>query len=195
MPEKILASHIEKLSENIRALSICADNDNAASLFQGLSEDNLQNLLSRSVIQKMEQGREIVQQGDNATHLYFIIEGSVKTLRSSAEGEEATIRMLKDGDTFMDAVIFMGGKSPIGARTVKDSKLLLIPANIVRQQIMHDGQLAHNLLRIVTKHYKNAMQQIDSIVTKNPIERLGYYFLKLQTWPLKAGRRSFQHVP
>lgn len=179
MPEKMFSPQIEKLSESIRALPASRDNTAQPSLFQGLSEDNLQNLLSNSVIQSVDQGREILQQGDAPEYLYYVIEGSVKTLRSSVDGEESTMRMLKAGDTFMDAVIFMGGTSPIGARAIKDSKLLLIPAKTVRQQVLRDGQFASNLLRIVTRHYKNALQQIDSIVTKNPIERLGYHFLKL----------------
>lgn len=166
-------------SEDSKALSQAADTSNTTALFQGLSEENLQNLLSNSTLRSVESGREIVQHGDEVKYLYVIIEGSVKTLRASPEGEEATIRMLTAGDTFMDAVIFMGGKSPIRATALKQSKLLMIPAHIIRQQVLRDGQLGENLLKIVSNHYKNAMQQIDSIVTKTPVARLGYYFLKL----------------
>jgi len=179
MSDKIPFSAPGKLSPDLLSLSQTSNPDSPVSLFQNLSEDNLQNLLSNSTVRSVEQGREIIQQGDEVKYLYFIVEGSVKTLRSSIDGDEATIRMLKAGDTFMDAVIFMGGTSPIRATALKPSKLLLIPATIVRSQVLRDGQLGENLLHIVTWHYKNAMQQIDSIVTKTPVERLGYYFLKL----------------
>jgi len=181
MPDKTPLFASGNLSEDLKSLSQSEpdSSDTPISLFQGLSEENLQNLLSNSTVRAAEQGREIIQQGDDVKFLYFIIEGSVKTLRSSVEGDEATIRMLTSGDTFMDAVIFMGGKSPVRATALKPSKLLLIPAEVVRQQVLRDPQLGNNLLRIVTWHYKNAMQQIDSIVTKTPVERLGYYFLKL----------------
>ncbi len=179
MSNHIHTSSPEHLSSTLLSLSQTPNSDSPVSLFQGLSEDNLQNLLSNSTVRAVEQGREIIQQGDEVNYLYFIVEGSVKTLRSSADGDEATIRMLKAGDTFMDAVIFMGGTSPIRATALKPSKLLMIPAQIIRQQVLRDGQLGENLLHIVTWHYKNAMQQIDSIVTKTPVERLGYYFLKL----------------
>jgi CRP-like cAMP-binding protein len=176
--EKILSSHVKKLSEDLRSIQIRKTNDNSISLFEGLSENNLQLLLSNSVLKNFEAGRELVQQGDEVTYLYFVVEGQVKTLRSNEDGDEATIRMLLPGDTFMDAVIFMGGNSPISARATKNSKLLLIPARLIRQQVIRDGQLAKNLLQIITKHYKTAMQQIDSIITKSPVERLGYFFLK-----------------
>lgn len=179
MPGKTINLSIGKLGEDIKALSQSSEIEAPISLFHGLSEESLQNLLSNSTVRSVEQGREIIQQGDEVKFLYFIIDGSVKTLRSSIEGDEATIRMLKAGDTFMDAVIFMGGTSPIRATALKPCKLLMIPAPVIRQQVLRDGQLGENLLHIVTWHYKNAMQQIDSIVTKTPVERLGYYFLKL----------------
>lgn len=173
------ASPSKKLNPDLLSLTQSSNQNSPVSLFHGLSEDNLQSLLSNSTMRSVDQGREIIQQGDEVKYLYFIVEGSIKTLRSSMEGDEATIRMLKPGETFMDAVIFMGGTSPVRATALKASKLLLIPAAVVRQQVLRDGQLGENLLRIVTWHYKNAMQQIDSIVTKTPVERLGYYFLKL----------------
>jgi len=180
MPEKNPSTSAGKSSEDNKiSPQPAGTNTSVSALFQGLSEENLQNLLSNSTVRSVEQGRELVRQGEDVKYLYVIIDGSVKTLRSSAEGDEATIRMLIAGDTFMDAVIFMGGTSPIRATALKPSKLLMIPASVIRQQVLRDGQLATNLLNIVTRHQKDAWQQLDSIVTKTPVERLGYYFLKL----------------
>ena len=65
------------------------------------------------------------------------------------------------------------------ALTVESSRLLMIPAETTRRRALTDPQFACNLLKIMGHHYKNAVQQIDSIITKSPVERLGYYFLKL----------------
>lgn len=148
-------------------------------LFDKLSVKSLQFLLSHSHTKDFMPLQEIVQQGDRPDWLYLILEGQVKTVRYSPSGEESTLRMLGPGDTFMDAVIFMGGTSPINAVAIEKSTVLLLPAEVVRQHVLTDSQFATNLLRIVTLHYKTAMQQIDSIVTKTPVERLGYYFLRL----------------
>lgn len=175
MPIRAVELFVEDLLRRRRM----KDADESLSIFQNLSEDSIQALLSNSQIQNVPAQQDIVRQGDNPEHLYLILEGSIKTLRYGADGGEATIRMLKSGETFMDAVIFMGGKSPVHAIAIEDSRLLLIPAATVRHHAIHDAQFACNLLKIVTRHYKNAMQQIDSIITKTPAERLGYYLLKL----------------
>ncbi len=178
MPEKAIVLFIEYLARRKQLRDSSQSADDNTPLFTGLAENSIQTLLSNSFMQSFAAGQQIVLQGDSPTHLYYIIEGAIKTVRYGADGEESTIRMLKPGETFMDAVIFMGGKSPVNAVTIEDSKLMLIPAESVRRHALQDAQFACNLLRIVTRHYKNAMQQIDSIITKNPVERLGYYFLK-----------------
>lgn len=150
-----------------------------ASLFDGLDENGMQLLLNNAILQEYPTGRLLIQQGDTPTHLYYIIEGILKTFRTDVEGGEATMRLLRKGETCMDAVIFMGGPSPISVQVQENAKVLMIPEGFVRAYVLSNPQFATNLLRIITKHYKNAMHQLDSIVTKPPLQRLGYYLLKL----------------
>ena len=113
MPDKAVQVFIEDLQRRRRARAKQPVPDKDISLFSGLSDDGLEALLSNSHMVDFPAGQEIVRQGQEAGFLYFIIQGSIKTLRYSSEGEEATIRMLQPGETFMDAVIFMGGTSPV----------------------------------------------------------------------------------
>ena len=147
-------------------------------IFQGLSEDALQNILENSTLQNYESGRTLVQQGEMPSHVYVIVEGGVRTLRTNIDGDEATIRMLESGDTCMEAVLFMGGPSPIAVQIIKKSQLMLIPGNFVKSFVLKDQQFATNLLKIVTHHYKNAIHQIDAMAIKTPVQRVGYYFLQ-----------------
>jgi CRP-like cAMP-binding protein len=158
-------------------------------LFDGLAEESLQKLLAHSLIQEHEASKLLVQQGDVPEGVYLVIEGSVKTLRLNEDGGEATIRMLEPGDTCMEAVLFMGGPSPISVQTLTKCKLLMIPERIVRSHVLADAQFAVNILRIVTRHYKNAMHQIDAMQIKSPLQRVGYYFL---TKHLEAGHDDME---
>ncbi|MCB9986802.1 MAG: Crp/Fnr family transcriptional regulator [Rhodospirillales bacterium] len=149
-----------------------------SGLFDGLNETSLQMVLGNSVLQTYESGCTIFQQGDMPTHVYVVIEGTLRTLRNGEDGDEATIRMLRPGETCMEAVIFMGGPSPISVQAIEDSKVLLVPASFIKSHALRDGQFATNLLQIVTHHYKNAMHQIDAMQIKSPLQRIGYFFLE-----------------
>ncbi len=146
-------------------------------------------ILSSSVVQEHEANKVLLQQGEEPQGIYLVLEGSLKTLRMSEEGEEAVIRMLGANDTCLEAVMFMGGPSPITVQTLAKSKVLFIPARIVRSQVMEDQQFAVNVLRIVARHYKNAMHQIDAMHIKSPIQRVGYYFLSKH---LEAGHENLE---
>jgi len=146
-------------------------------------------LLSNAHQVSVRAGEGIIQQGDIPSFLYLVLEGQIKTLRIGTAGEEVAIRLLMPGATFMDAVIFMGATSPISACAMEKSKLLKIPAETVKKLALQDPTFACNLLRIVTSYYKTALQQIDSIATKTPTDRLGYYLLK---YHLEQGGDSTQ---
>jgi len=146
-------------------------------IFRNLSEETVQKLLNHSILQNFPQGRLLVQQGDRPEFLYFIVDGTVKTLRQDINGREATLRLLRPGETCMEAVIFMDGDSPIAVQVASDAKLLLIPVDVIRKTVLSDTQFANNLLSIIAYHYKNSMHQIDAMHIKNPVQRLGYYFL------------------
>lgn len=146
-------------------------------IFENLDESSLHTLLNHSILQKYDSGRLLIQQGDHPTHLYLIIEGGLRTFRIDEEGNEATIRMLSPGDTCMDATIFMNGPSPVNVQVSIDALLLMIPDRIVKSQVLEDAQFATNILRIIARHYKTAMQQIDAMQIKSPIQRVGFYFL------------------
>jgi CRP/FNR family transcriptional regulator, dissimilatory nitrate respiration regulator len=148
-------------------------------LFENLGENELQNLLSNASLHEFDPGKLLIQQGDPPKHLYYVISGALKTYRSNADGGEATIGLLKKGDTCMDAAIFMGGPSPVTVEVLEKCSVLLLPESFIKSYVLRCPQFAVNMLRIVTMHYKNAMQQVDSIVTKPPVQRLGYYLLKL----------------
>lgn len=147
------------------------------ALFSRLSEQTLQMLLQNSIEKHIAINSILIQQGDIPKFIFYILEGTLKTLRSNEDGHEATIRMLQSGETCMESVIFMGGTSPITVQSTSDSKILMIPANIIKTLALQDSQFAYNLLQIVTYHYKSAIQQIDAMSNKSPLQRVGYYFL------------------
>jgi CRP-like cAMP-binding protein len=147
-------------------------------LFENLSESALQYLLQHSVMKNYDADQLLVQQGDTAESLIFLIEGSIRTFRISEAGAEATIRMLSPGDTCMEAVLFMSGTSPVNVQTMSAAQVVEIPKRIVKTLTLENSQFSYNLLRIVTRHYKNAMHQVEAINTKVPLQRIGYYFLE-----------------
>ncbi|MCB1558597.1 MAG: Crp/Fnr family transcriptional regulator [Alphaproteobacteria bacterium] len=158
-------------------------------LFSGLTEASLQKLLTYAVTQEHGPNHILVQQGDIPDGVYLVLEGEVRTLRSNEGGEEASIRLLEVGDTCMEAVLFMSGPSPISVQSLTQSRVMMIPARIIKQHVLDDSHFALNIISIVSHHYRNAMHQIDAMNIKTPLQRVGYYFLEKH---LEAGHDSLE---
>jgi CRP-like cAMP-binding protein len=147
------------------------------ALFKGLSEETLGFILGHSVIKNEPEGHTLVRQGDTPQYLYLILSGAVQTMRTTPDGKEIPVRLMGAHETFMDAVIFMNAPSPISARTAEPTTILMIPAPMIRKIVTQDGRFALNMLQITSGFYKKAIHQIESVTTKSPTQRVGYYLL------------------
>ncbi len=156
-------------------------------LFENMDNNAIKYVIDNSVVREFKENYILVQQGDKSEYIYFLLKGTARTFRSNCEGQEITIRMLQQGETFMESAIFMEGNSPISAQTISAAEFLMIPKDFVKVKIMHNNQFASNLLQISTHHYKNIIQQVDSISTKTPTERVGYFLLKVRMDQVKQG--------
>lgn len=147
------------------------------ALFKGMHEDALGSILSHAVIKNEPEGVTLVHQGDIPQYLYLVLSGAVQTVRTTLDGKETPVRLMAANETFMDAVIFMNAPSPISARTAEPSVILMIPATIIRKMVTVNGHFALNMLQITANFYKKAIHQIESVTTKSPAQRVGYYLL------------------
>lgn len=151
--------------------------DGVCALFRGLHEDSLGLILSHAVIKNEPEDVTIVHQGDIPQYLCLVLSGAVQTVRTTPDGKETPVRLMAANETFMDAVIFMNAPSPISARTAEPSTILMIPAAIIRKMVTVNGHFALNMLQITAGFYKKAIHQIESVTTKSPAQRVGYYLL------------------
>lgn len=147
-------------------------------LFEALSADSLQYILAHSTVQTFKKNSILTQQGDFTEHIYFIINGIIRSFRSNADGDETTLTLLESGDVSMEAIIFKDEPSPVTIQTLSECQILFIPSTLIQSFSYDNKQLASNILKAVSQHCKGTLYQVDAVTTKTPIQRLGYYFLQ-----------------
>src|SRR5690606_5818029 len=132
--------------EDIRPAS--AGKRTVPEIFEGIGESSIRKIFEHAILRRYSAGHLLLQQGESPNNLCLIISGTVKTMRTSVDGKEATIRMLKAGDTCMEAIIFMNASSPIAVQVMEDAQLLMIPDKIIKSLVLEDARFANNLLKI-----------------------------------------------
>jgi len=86
--------------------------------FARLSHDEL-NLVKKLVFEKkVERGDIIVLEGEPAEALYFVGSGAVKMFRTSVDGKEQVLNIVRPGESFNDVAIFGGGPNLANAQAM-----------------------------------------------------------------------------
>ncbi len=122
-----------------------------ASLFEGLEDEDLLQLIDQLEIQAFDKGELVVKQGDLTDSLYVIIDGRVDVFLRNDKGKEIIINSLGPGDSF-------GELAPVGGIPRQASIETTEPAHfaVISRQLFMDGLLVCPGL---------AMRLIDRLVT------------------------------
>ena len=145
--------------------------------FAGLSDDLFRNILAGGTVKSCPDGYILVQQGDPPSDMFFVLEGQLRTLLTNEEGREVTLRLLDPGVSCMGTVLFMGGLSPVTVETVGKVRIFQLPGHFVKNLVLEHPRFAASMLGIIAANYRGAIQQIDTVTLRTPLQRIGHYLL------------------
>lgn len=164
------------IETNVRAYM---DTIRALPLFAGIDEGTMQELLKYSRIVGHNKGAMIFMQGEQATRFYIILEGWVKLFKGNADGQESILQVMTVGETLLETVIFNNAPFPVNAQSVDTTKLLSIPASMMREKLRTNNELAINMLSNVAGRSQILISQFEQLTLKTVNQRVGWFLLKL----------------
>jgi CRP-like cAMP-binding protein len=84
--------------------------------------------LAEICLQKNLRKRELLfVEGDKAHALYLCIRGSIQLFKTSAEGQEVVIKVIRPGELFAEAILFEMNRYPVSAVALEPSQVYLLP--------------------------------------------------------------------
>ncbi|MDX1488694.1 MAG: cyclic nucleotide-binding domain-containing protein, partial [Acidiferrobacterales bacterium] len=119
-----------------------------AYLFAGVPDDHLRELLKTAHEIRLSAGEILFTQGQRADRFFFVREGMLKLFRVSPEGDEKIIEITQPGQTFAEAVMFMGTNSryPVNAEALCDSRLLAFQQETFRALLENSKETCFGML-------------------------------------------------
>ena len=124
----------------------------------------------------------IFAQGDPADGFYLVLDGWVKLFRLSPSGDEAIVGVFTRGESFAEAVFFLGGTYPASAEAASPLRLLRIDASRFNEAIESDPGLAATLLGSIVQHTDRLFAEIASLKLLSTQRRLADFLVR-QTAP------------
>jgi len=148
-------------------------------LFAGLNDDELKIVTESLQELNLEEGRTLFEHGQPADRFFMVIEGQIKLYRLSEEGDEKVIEIVRPGETFAEAVMFMSGKFfPVNANALVQSRLLAIPNAVFKELLRKSPDSCFRLMADMSQRLHKRLNEIDSLTLHNATYRLVGYLLR-----------------
>lgn len=151
-----------------------------AYLFAELSDEQLARLCESMQERHLTAGENLFSHGQPAERFFYVHSGLVKLFRLSADGDEKIIELIRPGETFAEAVMFMRarGRYPVSAAAVSDSHLLAFSQKVFLDLLRESPDTCFGLLASMSRRLHMLVNQIDSLTLQNATYRLVAYLLE-----------------
>jgi CRP-like cAMP-binding protein len=149
-----------------------------APLFSGLTDAQLQRVLQRSATVRLDDGQWLFGQDDAATRFYFVRSGRMRLFRLSADGGEKIIELIGPGQTFAEALMFMGtGRYPVCASALAATELVSIDAGDFAAMLRESPESCFALLGDLSKRLHALIAEIDNLTLHSAGGRVARWLL------------------
>lgn len=145
-------------------------------LFRQVTPARAEAILRGAFLQRFPPHVELVREGEPADFLHVIIDGRVEMF-SSFRDRETTVGVLGAGQSFILAAVLLDRRYLQSARALLSSRILMIPADTIRQAFAEDPILARTLAEELALAYRDIVKELKNQKLRSGLERLANWLL------------------
>jgi CRP/FNR family transcriptional regulator len=160
--------------------------------FSGLSPAALDSIAKLIFEKKVERGEIFLLEGEADEVLYFVASGAVKVFKTSAEGKEQILDIVRPGDSFNDVAVFDGGPNPAAAQAMAAVVLYGVRKNHLEAIIQDYPQVATNVIRVLADRIRYLVSLVEDLSFKHVIGRIAKILLEYAGSGTGTGQRLTQ---
>lgn len=145
-------------------------------LFEQLNDAELKRVMDHATLLNVPMGKTLFSQGDTCHHFYLVHSGMMKLFRISPDGSEKIMELPSPGQTFAEAVMFVG-RYPVHAVALEDTQLIAFDCKDFRAQLHDNIDLCFRLMAGMSRRMHGLIVEIDQLTLHSGTERLARYLL------------------
>ena len=147
-------------------------------LFAAFSAEQLERVHARATTLDLAEGEWLFKQDDAAQRFYFVRAGQMRLFRLAADGSEKIIELVGAGQTFAEALMFMGtGRYPVCAAALSPARLLSIDAADFAAMLRESPETCFALLGDLSRRLHGLIAEIDSLALVSATGRVARWLL------------------
>ncbi|MEK6672301.1 MAG: cyclic nucleotide-binding domain-containing protein, partial [Nitrospirota bacterium] len=99
----------------------------------GLSEEVIDTLAQSAELRTYSRNDTVFEESEPVESFFIVRKGSIKLCKTSDEGREFIVKVIKEGDHFCFVPVFVRSTHQVSSIAAEDSILVTIPADVFRK--------------------------------------------------------------
>ena len=146
--------------------------------FSGLSPAELDSIRQLIFEKTAERGEIILLEGEPAETLFFVASGAVKVFKTSPEGKEQILNIVRPGESFNDVAIFDDAPNPASAQAMGPVVLYGVRKGELRSIIRDHPQMSLNIIKVLAERVRQLVLLVEDLSFRHVIGRVARILLE-----------------
>jgi len=149
-------------------------------MLSALSDEQLMAVEQTTRQVQLDGGERLFSHGDPVAGFFFLLAGQIKLYRLSPEGYEKIIEIVRPGQTFAEAAMFMERRDgyPVNAEALEPSELLRFDAATIMGILKESNATCLRLMAAMSQRLRAQVNEIDQLTLHSATFRLVSYLLE-----------------
>ena len=156
-------------------------------LFRDMDDAMRERVLSGSFLQVFPPQLTLFERGQQADFLHVLVDGLVE-LYVSGTGRDTTMKIVEPVTSFILAAVVTDQPYLMSARTLAPSRILLVPAALIRELVKDDPALMQATMRELAQAYRDMVRALTDMKLRQSAERLGNLILQHERRQGRTGK-------
>jgi len=146
--------------------------------FSGVKPEVLDETRRLVFERKLKGGEIILLEGDPAEALFFLASGAVKMFKTSPDGKEQILSIVRPGEPFNDISVFDGGVNPASAQAMGNVTLYGVGREQVEDMLKRHPEMAMNVVRMMAQRVRQLVSLVEDLSFRHVIGRVAKILLE-----------------
>jgi CRP-like cAMP-binding protein len=146
-------------------------------MFSEMQAEELDRIAASTVPLHVAKGETVCHTGDPCTGFHVVVYGQVKLGFTSPQGVEKVIEIVRPGQSFGEALMFLDKPYIVFAQALADALLLHVARRAVLDEIARDAGFALRMLSGLSRRLHGLVRDVEAYTLRSSHERVIGYLL------------------
>jgi CRP-like cAMP-binding protein len=145
--------------------------------FKDVSRKSRQSLGAICFPKTLKKNELLFSEGDIGHSLYILVAGSIRIFKSTSEGRETVIKVIKPGELFAEVVLFEQDTYPASAAALKTSTVYALPKRQFHE-LLDKADFRNDFILLLMKKQRYLADRLHALTTDDVESRFVRFLLE-----------------